>query len=390
VAERLDVVVVGAGPFGLSVAANLPDRRVRVFGRPMETWRSHMPPDMLLRSAWEESSLSAPDGRGTLDAWRAATGERRQEPLPLPTFLRYSDWFRERFVPEVDGHDVARVERADGVYRITTMSGQEVDARSVVLAVGVAPFPHAPAPFREALGKRVTFAVDETDWSRFRDRRVAVVGGGQGALESASEAALAGAQVQLIVRSKVRWFADREPHHPRGPLGRRLYRLAYPAVGYGPPPFNRLALHPDLFAALPARARKLVARRMLRSGGSPWLRDRVVGAVQLTEGTAAEALEPAGDALAIRLSDGSRRTADHVVLATGYRFSLDRLTFLSPAVRARVAERGGWPVLDRHFRCSDPSLLFVGFAAEGRFGPVARFVLGTGFTAPRAAAAIRG
>src|SRR5918994_4136095 len=291
-AERVDVVVVGAGPFGLSVAAHLPDSAVRVFGRPMDTWRSHMPPDMLLRSAWEETSLSAPGGRGTLDAWRAATGERRQEPIPLPTFLRYSDWFRERFVPEVDRHDVARVERADGVYRVTGMTGEEVDARKVVLAVGITPFSHAPAPFRDALGQRVTFAVDETDWSRFGGRRVAVVGGGQGALESASEAALAGARVELIVRSRVRWFADREPHHPRGPLARRLYRLAYPAVGYGPPPLNRLAVHPELFAALPAHARALVTRRMLRSGGWAWLRGRGGGAVRPPGGAAPEGVGP--------------------------------------------------------------------------------------------------
>ena len=190
-AERLDVAVVGAGPFGLSVSAHLPDRRVRVFGRPMETWRAHMPPDMLLRSAWEETSMSAPHGGYTLDAWTAETGERRQEPIPLPMFLRYGDWFRDRFVPEVDAHDVTRLERADGGYRLTTTGGQEVAARRVVLAVGVMPFSHAPAPLREALGQGVTFAADETDWSRFRGRRVVVVGGGQGALESACQAARA-------------------------------------------------------------------------------------------------------------------------------------------------------------------------------------------------------
>ena len=68
-AERIDVAVVGAGPFGLSVAAHLGQRlRVRVFGAPMETWRTRMPPQMLLRSAWEESSISAPDDVGTIDA----------------------------------------------------------------------------------------------------------------------------------------------------------------------------------------------------------------------------------------------------------------------------------------------------------------------------------
>ena len=56
--EQPEIAVIGAGPFGLSVAAHL-GARARVFGAPMETWRTRMPPEMLLRSAWEETSLSA-------------------------------------------------------------------------------------------------------------------------------------------------------------------------------------------------------------------------------------------------------------------------------------------------------------------------------------------
>jgi cation diffusion facilitator CzcD-associated flavoprotein CzcO len=74
VPDRLDVAVVGAGPFGLSVAAHLPERAVRVFGEPMQTWRTRMPPDMLLRSDWEETSLSAPRDQGAIDVWSRASG----------------------------------------------------------------------------------------------------------------------------------------------------------------------------------------------------------------------------------------------------------------------------------------------------------------------------
>ena len=73
-ADRLDVAVIGAGPFGLSVAAHLNDRPVRVFGAPMQTWRTRMPPDMRLRSDWEETSLSAPGDRGSIDVWSRAAG----------------------------------------------------------------------------------------------------------------------------------------------------------------------------------------------------------------------------------------------------------------------------------------------------------------------------
>jgi FAD-dependent urate hydroxylase len=386
--DRLDVAVVGAGPFGLSVAAHLPQRKVRVFGEPMQTWRTRMPPDMLLRSDWEETSLSAPADRGAIDVWAKATGEPRQEPIPLPLFLRYADWFRQTFVRESDPAEVVDVERGGGVLRVTTSAGDAVDAARVVVAVGVTPFPHAPPPFDAAMGDGVTFAIDRQDYSAYAGGRVVVVGGGQGGLESAALALRAGADVELVVRSRLRWFTDREPYRPRGPLRRRLYRLAYPVVGYGPPVLNRLALHPDAFAALPAPLRRRVATRILRAGGSPWVRSVVEGRIAVTEGVAVTGVQRRGGGLDLQLSDGSSRRADAVIVSAGFRFALDRLTFLSPSVKAAITVRDGWPVLDRCFRSTDPDVLFVGFAAERRFGPIARFVSGSRFTAHRARQAL--
>jgi cation diffusion facilitator CzcD-associated flavoprotein CzcO len=390
VADQLDVAVIGAGPFGLSVAAHLAHRRVRAFGRPMETWRTRMPPDMRLRSDWDETNLSAPGDRGSIDAWAQSVGEPREEPIPLQKFLRYADWFRETLVPENDPSDVAQLERGGGVFRVTTAAGGEADARDVVVAVGVTPFPHAPPPFDAFIGDGVSFAIDRQGYEAYRGRRVTVVGGGQGGLEAAALARRAGAEVEIIIRSQLRWFTDREPYRPRGRLQQRLYRLAYPVVGYGPPPLNRLALHPDAFAALPEPARRAVARRILRAGGSPWVRGEIEGKVRVTEGTAVQRLERVADGLRLTLSDGTLRETAAVVVSAGFRFGLDRLAFLTPSVRNAVVVREGWPVLDRHFRSSDPHLLFVGFAAERRFGPIARFVNGSRFSAYRVAEGLGG
>src|SRR5690349_15469958 len=57
-----DAVVVGAGPYGLSVAAHLLGRglKIAVFGKPLQLWRDNMPKGMLLRSYWWATNLSAP------------------------------------------------------------------------------------------------------------------------------------------------------------------------------------------------------------------------------------------------------------------------------------------------------------------------------------------
>jgi lysine/ornithine N-monooxygenase len=343
---------------------------------------------MLLRSDWEETSLSAPEDRGTIDVWARAGGEPREEPIPLQKFLRYADWFRHTFVRESDPADVAWLERANAMFRVTTTAGDEVDARRVVVAVGVTPFPYAPPPFDAAMGEGIAFAIERQDYSAYEGGRVVVVGGGQGGLEAAALALRAGAEVELIVRSRLRWFTDREPYRPRGPVRRRLYRLAYPVVGYGPPPLNRLALHPDAFAALPRPLRQRVAARILRAGGSPWVRSVVQDRIVLTEGVAVLDVRRHEGGFELRLSDGSNRHADAVVVSAGFRFALDRLTFLAPEVKTRIAVEDDWPVLDRCFRTTDRDLLFVGFAAERRFGPIARFVSGSRFTARRARQAL--
>ena len=57
------VAIIGAGPYGLALAAHLRGRGVEpaVFGRPMSFWEEHMPKGMLLRSPWRASHISDPD-----------------------------------------------------------------------------------------------------------------------------------------------------------------------------------------------------------------------------------------------------------------------------------------------------------------------------------------
>ena len=388
--EALDAAIIGAGPFGLSVAAHLRGAAVRTFGHPMATWRTCMPQDMVLRSAWDETSLSAPGRAGSIDEWVESTGEPRTEPIPLQLFLRYADWFRERYAGDVDPHDVARLEPNGDRYCVTTGAGEAFMTERVVVAVGVTPFPYVPRALRELFGDRLATAGTADEAERHAGRRLLVIGGGQAGLESAGLAARAGADVELVTRSRVRWFADHEPEKPRGALGRRLYRLAYPAVGYGPPPLNRLVLHPDLFAALPQAARHKLSRRLLRPGGSPWLRPLVEGKVRVREHCTVAQAERHGEGFTVSLTDGGKLQVDDVWIACGYRFDLNRLGFIAPSLRDRIATQDGWPVLNRFFRSTDRRMFFVGYPAEGRFGPISRFVLGTEFTAVRVAEAIKG
>src|SRR5690349_4528923 len=89
------VAVIGAGPYGISVAAHLKSAGVefRIFGKPMSRWLRHMPHGMFLKSEGLASSLSDPSGRHTLAHFCAAEGipyRDTGQPVPLSLFCRYA------------------------------------------------------------------------------------------------------------------------------------------------------------------------------------------------------------------------------------------------------------------------------------------------------------
>src|SRR6266699_197799 len=111
-----DVVVVGAGPYGLSTAAHILGRglRVAVFGRTLEMWRDRMPKGMLLRSHWWATNLSDPRRDYGFEQFAKDSGHERGYPLPIQTFIDYGLWVQQQAAPEVDETYDSSIERRDG------------------------------------------------------------------------------------------------------------------------------------------------------------------------------------------------------------------------------------------------------------------------------------
>jgi hypothetical protein len=84
----------------------------------------------------------------------------------------------------------------------------------------------------------------------------------------------------------------------------------------------------------------------------------------------------------LKLDDGSKREADHVVLGTGFHVDVARYDFLAPGLVRSLRLADGSPVLGTGLESSVPRLHFVGAPAAQTFGPVMRFVVGTAYAAP--------
>src|SRR5437868_4660878 len=137
-----DVVIVGAGPHGLSLAAHLRARGMdfRVFGKAMDSWAAHMPASMMLKSDGFVSNLSSPAPDTTLKAWCARNGEAYADeglPVSLDLFLTYAKWFRETQVPELDPRMVTSVVRNGDAFTVMLADGETFATRAVVVAAGI-------------------------------------------------------------------------------------------------------------------------------------------------------------------------------------------------------------------------------------------------------------
>jgi hypothetical protein len=104
-------------------------------------------------------------------------------------------------------------------------------------------------------------------------------------------------------------------------------------------------------------------------------------------GHVVEQAETVGDQVRLHLrgSDGELRqlTSDHVIAATGYRFALGSLPFLSEPIIGELRSLQQTPILSANFESSVPGLYFTGLASANQFGPAMRFAYGAGFTARR-------
>src|SRR6202453_11922 len=90
----MNTVIVGAGPYGLSLASHLRGAEVpfRIFGRAMDSWITHMPQGMLLKSDGFASNISDPDSDYTLGRFCAEKGipyRDRGVPVTRETFASY-------------------------------------------------------------------------------------------------------------------------------------------------------------------------------------------------------------------------------------------------------------------------------------------------------------
>ena len=369
---RTELLIVGAGPYGLALAAHVRHLGLDplVVGEPMGFWHRHMPKGMYLRSAcdWHLD----PEGVHTIEAYLHEHGltPADVEPLSLDRYLDYTRWFQERKALKPRAVHIERLDAVDAGhhrFKATLINGDTIAARSVVLAIGFEPFAHVPEELGARLPPhRVQHTCQMVDFSGVGGQRWLIVGGRQSAFEWAALMAEAGAaKVHVSHRHDSPVFATSD------------WSWVLPLV-------DGLAEHPSWFRSLTPPGQDEVRHRLWAEGRlklEPWLAARVardeIALWPRTEVTRGR--ERADGALDVTLTTGDGPqiiVVDGIVLATGYKPDITRVPLLAGGnVLSQLEHDSGLPVLDDHLQTSLPGLFITSMPATAALGPFFAFTV---------------
>jgi cation diffusion facilitator CzcD-associated flavoprotein CzcO len=358
---KTDLLIIGAGPFGLAVAAQAAHDQIahEIVGKPMEFWRKNMPKGMFLRSAcdWHLD----PQNVHTIEAYLQTQNKTPAdvEPLSLDFYLTYAEWFQQQKNIQPLPLFVQRLDRNDH-FTATTLDGEVIHAQRVVLAPGFKHFAHIPADLKAKLPSgRFQHTAEFVDFSDARNKRFLIIGGRQSAFEWAALLLEAGAAAVHI------------SHRHASP--------AFAAADWSwvNPIVDNIAADPNWFRRLSQTEKDDVNHRLWAEGRlkvEPWLETRLNNErVKVWPQTQ---IESCSEDLEVTLDNGETYNVDEIVLATGYKVDITRLPYLAAGnLLSRLETRNNFPVLDDHFETSVPGLFITSMPATQDFGPFFGFTI---------------
>ncbi len=362
---KTDLLIIGAGPFGLALAAYANHLGIShvIAGKPMEFWKNNMPEGMYLRSMsdWSLDPTEKASIMNYLGILKKTPAD--VEPLSRDFYLEYCQWFQDQARIRSLPLYVSHLKKEDDHFHATFENGDGIEAKKVVVSIGMGYFKNQPSELTALLPKgRYSHTCDAVQLNGQKGKRVLILGGRQSAFEWTALLNDAGAaEVHLVHRHESPKFTESD------------WTWVSPLV-------DGMVTDPAWFRNLPQEEKDAISQRMWGEGRlkvEPWLEKRVKKAsTHIHEKAAlASCTELADGSMEIKLDNGAAFIVDEIILATGYKVDLKKIPFLEGSLLNKIFTSNGFPVLDEHFQTSVNGLYFTSMPAGQDFGPFFGFTI---------------
>ncbi len=368
-AKPIPLLIIGAGPFGLAMAAYARHYRIDhlLLGKTMDFWNSNMPKGMYLRSGcdWHYDPFNEDTIERYLETRYLKPAD--VEPLALDLYLSYCEWFLKQKAIEVHPAWVQQLNFCNSTlpfFEVVLEDGNTIPARNVVLALGFRYFKNVPEPYLNLFPKgKFAHTCDLVDFSPLKGKRVLIIGGRQSAFEWSALINEAGAEnIYLSYRHATPSFLKSD------------WTWVNSTV-------DAIETDPGGFRQLTAEEKERVNQRLWTEGRlklEPWLAARITNerTKLFPQTLVAACRETSNGALEVRLDDGTSLAIDQIVLATGYKVNVSQIPLLAAGnILPQLEIQNGFPVLDEHFQSNLPGLFFTSICAVQDFGPYFAFTV---------------
>ncbi|MCC3372367.1 NAD(P)-binding domain-containing protein [Cohnella sp. REN36] len=356
------VMIVGAGPYGISLAYELWRLKVPfvIAGQPFSLWFDHTLGSMSIRSDYHTSEIYTRDNTFNIKRYIQQKFPDRADELlnhRISTSV-FRDYLRDvlkRLPFPIERQKVVHVKKQGALFVHTLEDGRQVISEASIMATGIENHGVIPEGLASLRSDLVLHSWQVADYENIKNKRLLVVGAGQSAAECAAH---------LSKENQVTWVMRKQPVFYSEPIN--LPKPAFKFILYASP----------YYYFLPPRIKSLLGKKFVETTMTPDMKNVWESNDLRTVYADVNDLKLYEDKDGPIKSDVLNESYDGVIAATGFRYRLDALRFLDAGLRRAIQVEGGIPIVNFRFETSVEKLYMVGGITEPRYGPAQRFMIG--------------
>jgi len=359
---KTDLLIIGAGPFGLSMAAYAKHHNLDflIVGKTMEFWKNNMPDGMYLRSGidWHIDPVEEHTFYNFLESQNGKPADTN--PISLNLYLQYTEWFRRgKGIDPINSYVTKLDNSKENNYPFKAYmdNGSVIESKATVIAIGFGYFKYIPEELSSDIpDDKFSHTCDLVNFSNLKSKSCLIIGGRQSAFEWASLISKAEAnKIYVAHRHKTPEFKQSD------------WLWVTPIV-------EEMADNSEYYVKLSKEEKEVINNRFWKEGRlklEPWLAgikyDKKINIYPESK-IASISINDRG-LIQVLLDRGDRFEVDHIIFATGYKVDISRVPFLSSGnVLENIEKNNGYPKLKTGMQSSVPGLYFTSFPATQDYG----------------------